>query len=213
MPLGDGSARPLVSPPAVPEGSGRAFTSGAQPRPPRSPTVPPWRGAPWRVAPWACGAMKCGAMGGWCHVGRLKSTLNMHGLTPNQPPTTNRHSGFPRTAAARAVTQDAIYTCFHYEGQPSTAIEDPRSQQAVRPPAAPEAHPLAQGCPLGPREERSRRLDADYRLRWRPRACLRSPCSPHCTAFGPPGLSSARSTACRGPGASAAGRTRSSSSG
>jgi len=26
------------------------------------------------------------------------------------------HSGFPRTAAARAVAQDAIYTCFHYEG-------------------------------------------------------------------------------------------------
>ena len=165
-----------------------------------------------------CGAMEGGAMGVWCHevwchVGRLKSTLNMHGLTPNQPSTTNRHSGFPRTAAARAVTQDAIYTCFHYEGQPSTAIEDPRSQQAVRPPAAPEAHPLAQGCPLGLREERSRRLGADDRLRRRPRACLRSPCSPHCTAFGPIGRSSARSTACRGPGASAAGRTRSSSSG
>jgi hypothetical protein len=26
------------------------------------------------------------------------------------------HSGFPRTAAARAVRQDAIYTCFHYQG-------------------------------------------------------------------------------------------------
>ena len=26
------------------------------------------------------------------------------------------HSGFPRTAAARALRDDALHTCFHYEG-------------------------------------------------------------------------------------------------
>ena len=26
------------------------------------------------------------------------------------------HSGFPRTAAARAMRDDAIHTCFHYSG-------------------------------------------------------------------------------------------------
>jgi hypothetical protein len=36
----------------------------------------------------------------------------------------------------------------------------PRSQQPVRPPTAPEAQPLARGCPLGPRGEGPCRLDA-----------------------------------------------------
>jgi hypothetical protein len=39
------------------------------------------------------------------------------------------HSGYPRTAAARALRDDAIHTCFHYDGplfnsaQRSTARE------------------------------------------------------------------------------------------
>ena len=47
----------------------------------------------------------------------------------------------------------------------------PGSQQPMRPPAAPEAHPPARGGPLRPRGAPSLLRDADERLRRRSSAC------------------------------------------
>ena len=83
---------------------------------------------------------------------------------PHPQPTTNRHSGFPRTAAARAVAQDAIYTCFHYEGQPSMARGPSLAEGcAPAPPLQKPTHLLR--AALWASEKRSHRLDADERLR------------------------------------------------
>ena len=73
----------------------------------------------WRI--YICG-MKSGAIECGVYVASC-GPLQEHPQheSPHSQPTTNRHSGFPRTAAARAVAQDAIYTCFHYDGRPSTA--------------------------------------------------------------------------------------------
>ena len=173
-----------------PEGFAPVSTSGAQPRPPRSPTAAPWRRVP-------CGPPQEYPQHEW----------------PHPQPTTNRHSGFPRTAAARAVAQDAIYTCFHYEGQPSMARGPPLAEGRAPAPLLQKPTRLLYACSGLPSGPQRRGLTAWVPTRGCDAPCLKSPRSPHCTAFGSLGHSSARSKACRGPSASAAGRTQSSSSG
>ena len=68
----------------------------------------------------------------------------------------------------------------HADGGPA-GTKYPCSQQPMRPPTAPEAHPLAQGKPLRPRGAPSpspRRVHAEERLRRRSGACAKSLMSP-----------------------------------